>query len=345
MDIITTVPLTLKEEFEVDLKLKKLNPFSIKQYLYYLSLFKKTSNEIYNQETVNMFLTKYNTSIGRAFLNNFRSFLIRSKKVSNLQEVREVELPKISGRTKRKIPKILTEEEIRLMELKMKNERGRVMLLLSFYCGLRKAGLLNIKPYDFNWSVWEKNPEKFGRLRITEKGEKERIVLVPPWLMQKTFHFISEKAKKKPDSKESYLFEIKRQRWQDVLLKAGKEALNKRVNPHILRHSNATWLLSNGFTIEEVKEFLGHESIVTTQIYIHLNQDKLERKLEHVLREVIIEHNTDMDYYEAEPHLEFKTGQQNQSSNDSGQKSQSEQAEKTPMNLPEQSPTDPAPSQ
>ena len=81
-------------------------------------------------------------------------------------------------------------------------------------------------------------------------------------------------------TKEDPIFNIGIRRWEDIIAKCSKKAIDRRINPHLLRHSSATFLEEMGLSISEIAEFLGHESISTSQIYIHINKERLKSKVE-----------------------------------------------------------------
>jgi integrase/recombinase XerD len=66
--------------------------------------------------------------------------------------------------------------------------------------------------------------------------------------------------------------------WEKLIEKSSIKALGYKINPHTLRHSCATYLLENGWDIKEVQEYLGHESIMSTEIYLHINKGRLKEK-------------------------------------------------------------------
>ena len=149
------------------------------------------------------------------------------------------------------------------------------MVLLTFYCGLRCSELLSIKTYDFNWKEWLEHPDKPGYLKIRGKGRKQRRLPVIPSLMNEIYDWLKESSKEL-EVKDS-IFKISERRWQKILSGASKQALEKETYPHMLRHSCASYLRKKGLNLEEIRDFLGHKSIVTTQLYLHkMGLDLLE---------------------------------------------------------------------
>lgn len=266
--------------FERWLQLKNLKPRTVKEYCYYLGKFPNA----FKQDTVEEFLSQHNNPIARAFIASYRRYLLKGRGMSS-PDILNVEIPRMTGRKKRRIPRVLEESEIFRLEDAMRKERDRIMLLLSFYCGLRLGGLVGIRPYDFNWKRWWEHRDKVGELKVREKGDKERICFVPASLMARVEKWIREEASKKKPDKTQPLF-ITPRRWQIILDKASVKAFGQREHPHTLRHSCATWLLKNGMPLEKVKDFLGHESIVSTQIYAHVGLESIRESYEFITNDL-----------------------------------------------------------
>ena len=260
------------------LESKKLTYNSVMNYLFYYDKFKSAKNM--NQQKVNSFLKKYKyNSIVKAFINNYRTFILTNEenyKEEIIQEVKSILIPKETGSKSTRIPTYITETELWKIEKHFDRERDKLMLLLSFYCGLRLSGLINIRPHSFNWDEWESEGKKIGKLKVVEKGDKERIVIVPTKLMFRMEKWITDVAVEKNPNPDDPLFKIGGRRWNYLLKSCSKKALNKSIHPHVLRHSFATHLLNKGVKIERVQRLLGHKNIATTQIYTHIVQKDIE---------------------------------------------------------------------
>lgn len=195
---------------------------------------------------------------------------------------RKITIPKVSGRRKKTLPDVITESEIYTILKFMSLEKHKIILLISFYCGLRISELVGeyaIKPYSFQWTRWLNNPTEVGILKVSGKGNKQRLVMVQPTLMARIYRWITEEVAK-TQKKEDNLFNIGDRRWRKVLELASKRALDKMINPHLLRHSCSIWLKQQGFDVNDRKEFLGHESISTTSIYDRVDTSALVKKYE-----------------------------------------------------------------
>ncbi|MDE7355610.1 MAG: tyrosine-type recombinase/integrase [Rikenellaceae bacterium] len=152
-------------------------------------------------------------------------------------------------------------------------EKRSLIVLLFYGCGLRLAELIGIGIDDISLEE--------STIKITGKGNKQRIVPLVPMLLQRIANYIELRSKIcKSDNKLLILSnkgepvsrtEVYRTVRQ-VLTLMGVEG--KR-SPHVLRHTFATHLLSEGAGIETVKELLGHADLSTTQIYTHSTVDEL----------------------------------------------------------------------
>lgn len=323
--------ITHIDEFEKYLENKGLNRSTIRMYsFHYLKFF--TQNQIFDQESVNIYLShKGNRNPqGRSFLVNLKSFLKLNHRVLNLsptihEAILEAEVPKISGRIKATLVNPLTEEEILRLENFFKDERYKIMLLLSFYCGLRIKELYSIKTIHFNFNKWKNdyltNPNPRCELRIKGKGNKENIVLVPGFLVKRIVQYIKKRGIVLVNSciflrniDKNIKLENAYRDWEIKLKKAGVESglssldedgkviPETKVNPHRLRHSLGNHLLNvQKFNLREVQELLRHSSITSTQIYTYVNKENLKKSLEERDQPIITE-----ETQENEPIKEIK---------------------------------------
>lgn len=268
---------------------KNLKERTIKEYLSY---YDKFSNEKLNQGSVNIFLeqTYSKNNVARAFIENLRSFYLSHKKELGLtpednEEIREFVTPKLTGRKEVKIPEVIPETEVLEIEKCMTCERDKLMLLLSYYCGLRLQELIQIRPLSFHWKQFDADEGRVGELTVFGKGGKQGIAIVPPDLMKRVRKWINTEEYRKINNND-YLFtgegrknKISSFGWNKILGKASKKALGKGVNPHLLRHSIASSLLKKGTDVKTIQEFLRHSSIATTQIYLHMDKEDLKNKV------------------------------------------------------------------
>ena len=295
-------------KFEDWLRNKNLKERTIENYIYYFNKF--IIYDKFNQESLAKFLSMSanRNSIGRAFLVNFKKFLMKNRDELKISpdyyaEIIEAELPQWTGRAKRKLVNPIPHEQIFLLEKALENEKLRLMLLLSYYGALRTGELMKIRILSFNWGEWKKDTTKIGECRVYGKGAKEGIALIKPELMKRVARYIRSNEFKSTDI-HGYLFikntdktgtENRSRVWQRKLSEAGiKTGLTQldsqgnpvpgtRVYPHRLRHSYASHLLKDlKLNIRYVQEYLRHSSIVSTQIYTYINKEELKKKLEEI---------------------------------------------------------------
>ena len=217
-------------------------------------------------------------------VKSFYGYLLYAEKIKEDPTVL-IESPKLGS----KLPVVLTVDEIDSMinaiDLsKPEGHRNKAIIETLYGCGLRVSELVNLKISNVNFE------EKY--LRIFGKGSKERIVPINDRALSEIKIYLDHYRKKMFVKKgnEDILFLNRRgaklTRFminaivRDLAEKAG---INKNVTPHTFRHSFATHLIEGGADLRAVQEMLGHESILTTEIYTHLDRN--------YLRETIIEHH------------------------------------------------------
>lgn len=291
------------DKFESWLRNKNLKERTIEEYLYY---FNKFSDNAFNQETVSRFLAKKSNRniVARSFLINLKKYILVNYKelgftIDQRLEVSEIELPKITGRTKVREIIPLNLEEVKLLEKHLETEKLKLMLLCSYYGALRVGELLKIKVISFNWENWKKDIKKMGECRVLGKGDKEGLAFFPNWLMVRIAKYI--KSKKDLDINSTiFIKNYKNHRsiksgatiWQKKLREAGIRARLIRfdgkgemipetaIHPHRLRHSYASYLINmKKMDIRKVQVILRHSSLSSTQIYTHIDREKLKEEL------------------------------------------------------------------
>jgi integrase/recombinase XerD len=192
-----------------------------------------------------------------------------------------IEVPK----TGRKLPDTLSTKEIDLLIQAIdlstpEGERNKAMLETLYSCGLRVSELITLKLSDLFFEE--------GFIKITGKGNKQRFVpvgkttikLIGLYANQIRVHLSIQKGY------EDTLFLNRRGKQltramvftiiKDLALKIN---LNKTISPHTFRHSFATHLLENGADLRSIQLMLGHESITTTEVYMHLDRKFLSEVL------------------------------------------------------------------
>ena len=233
-----------------------------------------------NEETVQQFIYAVSKEVNPrsqariiSGLKSFFSYLI-FEDFRNDNPLELIESPK----TGRKLPDTLAVEEIDALISAIdlssnEGERNRALLETLYGCGLRVSELVALKISDLFFEE--------GFIKITGKGNKQRFVPVGD-LTQKYIGIYRNEVRVHLNIQKGFedtLFLNRRGRQLTramifTIIKdlAVKINLNKKISPHTLRHSFATHLLENGADLRSIQLMLGHESITTTEIYVHLDR-------------------------------------------------------------------------
>lgn len=210
-------------------------------------------------------------------IKSFYNFLLLSDKVEQLP-TEHVDTP----RRERMLPDVLTVEEIDAMLATFdmttsKGCRDSAMVEVLYSCGLRVSELISLRINDLFFGE--------GYIRIIGKGDKQRLVPIGSIARDKIQLYMEYRT---PASRsEATLFlnnrgkPITRVMVFNIIKQAALMAgIDKQISPHTLRHSYATHLLEGGANIRQVQELLGHESILTTEVYTHVNRKQLRGVVE-----------------------------------------------------------------
>lgn len=241
-----------------------------------------------NEETIQQFVYTISSQVNArsqariiSGLRSFFSYLIfEDYRADNPMEL--IEAPK----TSRKLPDTLALEEIdRLIEAvdlsSKEGERNRAMLETLYGCGLRVSELVSLRISDLFFDE--------GFIKVSGKGNKERFVPIAPvtqrYILIYKEHIRPEIPFKKECSDTLFLNRRGGQLTRAMIFiiisnLASKIGLKKKISPHTFRHSFATHLLENGADLRSIQLMLGHESITTTEIYLHLDRKFLTEVLE-----------------------------------------------------------------
>ena len=195
-----------------------------------------------------------------------------------------------------KLPNVLSPEEVNQLmnfcqsKLDLNNIRLLAMITLLYSSGLRVSELVALKMTDLLIDKYSSKIQK--HIMVKGKGEKERLVIINDVAVSYLKKYLEvRKYFVHIDHPKSnlYLFASRakdgymtRQNFAILLKKTARESgLNyNNVSPHTLRHSFATHLLSGGADLRVIQELLGHADISTTQIYTHVNSEKLKKVME-----------------------------------------------------------------
>lgn len=186
-----------------------------------------------------------------------------------------------SPRLGRKLPEVLSLEEIdRIIAAidlsKPEGQRNKAIIETLYSCGLRVSELVNLKISNLYFD------DEF--IRIVGKGDKERLVPIGQKAMKEIrFYFQDRNLLSNIDkASENTVFLNRRGKkltrvmiFTIIKKLAEKAKITKNISPHTFRHSFASHLIDGGADLRAVQEMLGHESIITTEIYTHLDREYL----------------------------------------------------------------------
>lgn len=235
--------------------------------------------ELFLRELAAMELDPATIARNISSIRGFHSFLMGDG-ITAANPAELVDLPKKA----RILPDILHPEEVfRMLEVpdidSPAGKRDRALLELMYACGLRVSEVVTMEQTQLYFDI--------GFIRVFGKGSKERLVPVgghavnavedymknarPSWIrdLRKTGNRVFLNQRGTPLSRMSM--------WKIVRDAARQAGITKPVYPHILRHSFATHLLEGGADLRAVQDMLGHASILTTEIYTHVDRSFLHQ--------------------------------------------------------------------
>lgn len=183
------------------------------------------------------------------------------------------------------LPDVLTVEEIQdimdVIDLSTpEGHRNRAMVEVMYGCGLRVSELVTLRLSNLFFDD--------GFIKVVGKGNKERLIPIGKTAINAVNQYVEGKRKllKIKKGEEDYVFLNRRgahltREMVFMLVKKWVAAagIDKTVSPHTFRHSFATHLIEGGADLRAVQQMLGHESITTTEIYTHLDQDYLRTNI------------------------------------------------------------------
>lgn len=216
------------------------------------------------------------------FISALRSFFsfLRSEGVIDHNPAELLELPTLGLH----LPEVLAVEEINALEAALdtslpETPRNLAIIETLYGSGLRVSELTDMRIPLTNLDE--------GFVMVTGKGSKQRIVPLSPPSVEYIEDYLDYRATLdiKPGCSDILFLNrrganLSRQMVFIMLRRAAASAgLRKTISPHTLRHSFATHLLEGGASLRAIQEMLGHESIATTEIYLHLDRSRLREEL------------------------------------------------------------------
>lgn len=209
-------------------------------------------------------------------LRTFYKFLELEGHIKN-NPTEKIGVPKIS----QYIPVVLSLEEVEKIISSVDlsdplGHRNKAILETLYSCGLRVSELVELKISDLFMD------DSF--VKVTGKGNKQRLVPIGEPAKEAILHYLKQTSRLM--AKEDTLFLNRRGKkltrvmvFNIVKTHAAKAGITKNISPHTFRHSFASHLVENGADLRVVQQMLGHESILTTEIYTHIDTQKWEREI------------------------------------------------------------------
>jgi len=210
-------------------------------------------------------------------VKSFFNFLLITDAIET-SPVEFIEAPKFG----RQLPDTLTTADIdRIIAVidcsTVKGRRDSAMLEVLYSCGLRVSELTSLRLCDLFFGE--------GYIRVTGKGDKQRLVPISAAARDRIQIYLEDRRSMETRDDTVFLNNrgtaLTRVMVFTVIKQAAARAgIRKHISPHTFRHSFATHLLEGGASIRQVQEMLGHESIATTEIYTHLDGERLRETVE-----------------------------------------------------------------
>lgn len=237
-----------------------------------------------NEDNIREFLYNCNESSKSkahylTVLKSFYNYMVELEKINN-NPCNNIKMPKLE----KKLPKFLSIEEVdKLLNINLRKPvdyRNKAMLELLYATGMRISELLNLTLSNYS--------EESSLVKVMGKGSKERFIPIGDITIKYLNLYIKEQRNFLLKDKQSeYIFvnyngqKMSRQGFFKILNQiCADSGINKKISPHVLRHSFATHLLNNGADLRIIQELLGHENISTTEIYSHISSEKILKDYE-----------------------------------------------------------------
>ena len=213
-------------------------------------------------------------------IKSFYYYLLINDRIENLP-TEFIDPPK----TGRKLPDVLSVAEIESIIHTFDSDtrfgiRNKAMVETLYSCGLRVSELITLRLSDLFFND--------GFIRVIGKGDKQRLVPISETARHQIEEYLLQRQTMQTDARDAdtvFLNNKGRGLTRVMIFHIIKKAalaagITKTISPHTFRHSFATHLLEGGASIRQVQEMLGHESILTTEIYTHLDSGKLRENVD-----------------------------------------------------------------
>ena len=230
--------------------------------------------------SVSDYLSKRSQARLLSSLNSFFDYLVsEGERKDNPSSA--VDSPKLG----KYLPVVLSVEEVRAILKAAPNERDMAILEVLYGCGLRVSEVCSLKISE----VYLK--DMF--VKVMGKGSKERLVPMAPSTASAIMDYLSVRPESDAGCEDVlFLNRFGRALSRVAVFKMVKSValvagVDKNLSPHTFRHSFATHLVENGADLRVVQEMLGHESILTTEIYTHVDSTTWQREIKEIISTVL----------------------------------------------------------
>lgn len=255
-----------------ELKLRNYSQRTIESYLFCLSDYFKYIKSVKKKPDIGIIKKYLLEKQGRGLSSQSINLYLQAikyfyREICKIGEEIDIKFAK----TPSKLPVVLSRAEIEKIIGQLANQKHRLMIALSYGCGLRVSEVINLRIKDIN-------PDELTIHLKGAKGNRDRITIFPEKLKNDIMNMATGKAGNE------YLFisqlggKLTERSAQKIFESGLKKAdIKKDATFHSLRHSFATHLLENGVDVRYVQELLGHQNIRTTQIYTKVTNPSLKK--------------------------------------------------------------------
>ena len=272
----------LKLERNLSVNTIKSYRSDLKKFEFYLSKTSAKKLSFIGSEIVREFLYEQSKRVsaktqGRIIstLKTFFNFLVLEKLIND-SPIENIDYPKVDS----KIPLVLSTDEIdKIISCAFSKKfglRNQTIIEIMYSCGLRVSEVTEMKISNIFFDE--------SLIKILGKGNKERFIPLSRTAKKLLYNYITYNRKNLSQDKQSIDIVFLNNRGKkltrvmiyNIINDAALEAkINKKISPHTLRHSFATHLIENGASIISIQKMMGHENVVTTEKYLHVNKKHL----------------------------------------------------------------------
>ena len=267
---------------------RQLSERTVNEYKYY---YQHLDPSNITQEYVTEFIMKHkNHTVIRGMMLNY----LKMKGITGIKFPERAKGNKI-----KRVIRSNTLEDIKKVaeHLYSKSYHQGLIFDLVYQGALRRVEIPTIKIGSFRWKEWSNDMDNMCKLVVTGKGAKERVVLINPETAEKILNRLlpngitSLKQIERLENSSTLLFarkdgnQLTERYVYDVIKSGSKKVLGRDIRPHELRHNRATELQKRGIEIHDIKNYLGHSRIGTTEIYLHKSGEESLATIEKNLKE------------------------------------------------------------